>query len=238
MHKSMPPLRKGCFIKRNNRFIVDMVLDKSEKKQAISTCLLSMPQVDVLGTNILMSERDKTFKIPYIMELAEVDGGHIVCVNMNRALHFLINEMIKKANFDFHDLSLEKALQLPPTITANDLKLDLISKNFQPHLLLIHPIFSSDTSGVSLFPQEKLTWVFDHLIDAISYRRGGQQASMIFYSLHAGTTTIKMENPSNDYSKFLNEAIKSGVKIYCAKLKINEKNEFSIDFSDIFQNQL
>jgi sugar fermentation stimulation protein A len=235
MQQNLPFLKTGCFLRKEMRYCTEIVLDKQEKTQALCTTLLALPQVDVLGTQIFVSERDEHYGIKYVLEIAEVDEGHLVLTNLNRTLSFLMNAIMQDNMLDIHELSMHKAVQLPPVICANDLKFELITKNFQPHLLIIHPIFKVEQNNEAYFPQEKASWVFDHLIDAISYRRGGQRATMIFYVLNTGIKTIRPSlDPQDDYGKILMEAIKSGVEVITAKLDIQDHRVISITFDDLF----
>ncbi|NBW56682.1 hypothetical protein EBR43_02640 [bacterium] len=238
MQHAFPPLKSACFLRKEMRYYTEIVLEKEEKTQALNTSLLNLPQIDILGTHLFVSEREKNFKIPYLVEMAEVDDGHMVVVNLQRALNFLITKLMQEDILDIHDLSMHKAAHLPPVICANDLKFDVITKKFQPHLLVIHPIVQCDSNKNAFFPQIRESWVFDHLIDAISYRRGGQRATLIFYALNTGIEAIVPNIQSqDDYSKILIEALKSGVELITAKIDVKNNSLLTLSFDNIFSQE-
>ena len=235
MQHRLPALNSACFLRKDMRYCTEVMLDDQTKSQALSTSLLNLPGVDVLGTTVYVSARDRYFKVPHVVEIAEVDYGHKVMANLNRALVVLMDAIKEKDFLDIHELSLHKASHLPPMICANDLKCELITKKFQPHLLIIHPIVKAEASRDAYFPQIKESWVFDHLIDAISYRRGGQRATLIFYIINDGVDRVRpTPETHDDYSKILAEAVRCGVEILTAKLEITTQSELRVSFDKLF----
>lgn len=211
----------GTLIKRTDRYCIECALEPSGLEvRCLCTTVLPLPGVNIVGTPVELKEQELTPKtLPYTLEKAQVDGGAWVILNVRSALSLLLSEIINSKIIDLHDLSRYKMSQIAPIVSSNDLKIDLMTKNFQPHLLIIYPIFECSPDGVWEFGSRRDAWLFDYMIEMISYRRTGHKATLILYGLHSGLKKIKMAHENkNDYVKILKECLSSGVELLQARL--------------------
>lgn len=223
----------GTFIKRTERYCMECAVDPSGLEvRSLCTTVLPIPGVNILGTPVALKELQLTPKtLPYLVEKAQVDGGHWVMVDLRGAIEILLKEMLDRQVIDLHELSRYKMSQVAPVVSSNDLKIDLMTKNFQPHLLVIYPIFEASGDGEWGFGSRRDPWLFDYLIEMMSYRRTGHKATLVLYGLHSGLKKIKMASgEQNDYVKILKECLHSGVEVLQARLIIGTDGQSELLF--------
>ncbi len=237
MNYEFPDLIKAKYLSKNKRYIIDCSLeDPQESAQALTSALFSLPEVDQIGTPILLSKREPFHRIPYLLEWARVEEGGLVFVNIAKAVALMMDDLIRHKNQDLHDLCAFKMDQLSPVFCRNDLRLELMTKNFQPHLVLIYPIAQKHEDNKFFFGRPGDAWMFDPLIDALSYRRSGQKATLIFYILHSKVEGIHLPAGAlqGDTVKILKEGIRSGVNILTPKICAYSPEKMELNFKDRF----
>jgi DNA-binding sugar fermentation-stimulating protein len=237
MNYEFPELIKATYLSKNQRYIVDCTLDDPQKgAQAISSALFSLPGVDQIGTPIFLSKRESFHRIPYLVEWAQVEGTGLVLVNIAKAVALMMDNLIRDQNQDLHDLCAFKIDQLSPVFCQNDLRLELMTKHFQPHLVLIYPIVQQHEDNKFFFGRTGDAWMFDPLIDALSYRRSGQKATLIFYILHSNVEAVHLTGGAleGDTVKILKEGVRSGMNILTPKICTNSPEKMELHFKDRF----
>lgn len=223
----------ATFLKRTDRYCMECALTPSGLEvRCLCSTLLPIPGMGVVGTAVQLKEQDLTPKtLPYSIEKAQVDGGAWVTVNVREAIGLLLGELINRQVIDLHELSRYKMSQIAPVISSNDLKIDLMTKNFQPHLIVIYPIFESSTEGAWEFGSRRDAWLFDYLIEMISYRRTGHKATLILYGLNSHLQKMLLaDDKKNDYVKILKEGMASGIEVLKARLVVDDKGQRDLFF--------
>ncbi len=237
MHYEFPDLTRSTYLAKNQRYIMDCRKDETQESvQAITTALFPLPGVDAIGTPIFLSKREPFHRIPYMVEWAQVDGGALVYANIAKAVALMMDDLIRDQAQDLHDLCAFKIDQLSPVFCQNDLRLELMTKHFQPHLVLIYPIVQAHEDNKFFFGRAADSWMFDPLIDALSYRRSGQKATLIFYILHSKVDAVHLMGGAleGDTVKILKEGVRSGVNILTPKICADSTDKMELDFKDRF----
>jgi len=78
--------------------------------------------------------------------------------------------------------------------------------------------------------------MFDPLIDALSYRRSGQKATLIFYILHSQVDAVHLTGGAieGDTVKILKEGIRSGMRVLTPKICASDPSKMELSFQDRF----
>jgi DNA-binding sugar fermentation-stimulating protein len=223
----------GTIIKRTERYCIECAIEPSGLEiRTLCTTLLPLPGVDILGTKVQLKAQQLTpTSLPYVLEKAQVDNADWVSLNLREAINMLFTEMLNNQIIDLHELSRYKVAQMAPIISSNDLKIDLMTKNFQPHLITVYPIFESGIEGHWQFGSRRDAWLFDYMIEMISYRRTGHKATLILYGLNSGLKKMSISDAiNNDYTKILQECLNCGVELLQARLVYGDDNQAELFF--------
>jgi DNA-binding sugar fermentation-stimulating protein len=237
MHYEFPDLIKATYQSKSQRYIMDCHLEDHDlSAQAISTALFGMPEIDRIGTSIFLSKRESFHRIPYLAEWAQTSEHGLVFINIAKASALMLDLLIRDQDQDLHDLCSFKLDQLSPVFSQNDLRVELMTKRFQPHLVLIYPIFQHHEDNNFFFGRAGDSWMFDPLIDALSYRRSGHKATLVFYILHSQVEHVHLSGGAleGDTVKILKESIRSGLRIITPKIITTEPSKMELSFNDRF----
>jgi len=237
MNYEFPELIKASYVAKSQRYIMDCKLDKTEMSaQAISTALFPLAGADQIGTPVFLSKREAFRRIPYLVEWAQTEGEGLIFVNIPKAVTLMMDLLIQDQSMDLHDLCVFKLDQLSPVFCQNDLRLELMTKHFQPHLVLIYPIVQKHESNKFIFGRPEDSWMFDPLIDALSYRRSGQKVTLIFYILHSQVEEVHLtgRGVEGDTVKILKEGIRSGMRVLTPKICSSDPSKMELSFQDRF----
>ncbi len=237
MNYEFPELIKATYLAKNQRYIMDCHLEgPTQDAQAITTALFPLPGVDRIGTPVFLSKREPFHRIPYTLEWAQSEDGGLVFANVAKAVTLMMDNLIRDQNQDLHDLCAFKIDQLSPVFCQNDLRLELMTKHFQPHLVLIYPIVQQHEDRKFSFGRPVDSWMFDPLIDALSYRRSGHKATLIFYILHSNVDAVHLTGGAleGDTVKILKEGVRSGMNILTPKICANNPEKMELSFQDRF----
>lgn len=236
MQYEFPDLIKATYLAKNQRYLSECQINSSPiSEKMITTTLFGLSALSEPGVSVFISKRESFHRVPYLLEWVSVSDDHFIFANLAKAVPIMLDVLIKDKNQDFHDLCIFKLEQLPPVFCQNDLRLELMTRHFQPHLVLIYPVMKSDQGSKFFFGAQEDSWLFDPLIDALSYRRAGHKATLIFYILDTKVETIHlMSEQEGDTVKILKEGIRSGINIVTPKICAEDPFKMELSFTDRF----
>lgn len=132
------------------------------------------PPIEILGTRVWYGTDSHEWASFDVWELAETDGGHLVCVNINK-----IRETVINAKSLWKNKSLED--------TADDY-LDLKEKckpgKRQEHYINIEPVLLVDEIGRGFFPSEKVKESTKRLQALRAKQKSGAKVTLYLVAAH------------------------------------------------------
>ena len=227
-----------CFLSRTHRYIFECLLDNKERSQALCRHLFPMPHNAHLGANFIASPRETYKHVPYLAQYFITNENKYIFVDLHEIFKDLIqNILLDRCDF-LQEVDTTPTFTLSSIISPEDCKIEFIDKEGQSSILVIQPIFHSDSTGRGFYPNEINPWTLDFLIDAISHQRSGQQAVILFLALNSAITSIHpAHHIDSEYVRLLDEALQCGVKIATARTLLNDSHNTSLCFRPIFESQ-
>ncbi|HON17964.1 MAG TPA: DNA/RNA nuclease SfsA [Salinivirgaceae bacterium] len=205
----LPPLIHGRFLKRYQRFLVDVQLDDGQiitahcpNSGSMMSCLEPMAEVFLSYSN------NPQRKLPYTWEMIKING---IWVGINTNVpNRLIYELLQTGAFT----TVPKLENIRREVVFGDSRFDIFGEdNSESWYIEVKNVTLND-SGVARFPDAKTLRGQKHLKTLMEVMRQGHNAAMIYVIQR---TDVHAFAPAWDidpiYSKLLLEAFESGVKI-------------------------
>ncbi len=210
---------------------------KDEQYKVLSTSFFPINQSEKKIRSVYIVPRPFNQKLPFLAQWLEYETGELVFIDFPHAVEHMMRTFISSESADLHDLCAFKIDQLPGVYSQNDLRMELMTKKFQPHLICIYPVLNNNHGSDFVFGHPSDNWMFDPLIDALSYRRSSQKATLIFFILNQSVEQITLAagDEQSDTVKILQEGIRSGLEVATPKIISMPGEEMNISFQKRFQ---
>lgn len=216
-------LSEATLLRRPIRFLAEVALPSKQRLTVRCPNLGRLLSCDILGTRVWFSNPTGLHCLP-TWELAEVDGGHIVCVNPDM-VGPVFKEGIRARSFQ--QLSEFDLIYDESTERVKLIRLE--NKSDTCYVGLEH-VTLADDNGIGYFPESSSSGI-STLKHLIKLRRQGHEAKLCFCALHTGVRSIKVaRHISSDYYKLLKQAIDEGVEVLAYRAIISVYNiELSVE---------
>ncbi|MBM4222480.1 MAG: hypothetical protein FJ161_01560 [Gammaproteobacteria bacterium] len=236
MQSNLSKCISANFVSVSDRFLIQCSIEENGQSRninSIASNLIQTSPFEIPNAKLWLSEREPFRKIPYMVEYVETDSHAVIMTNVTQSIEWVLEKALREDILDLHSLCSYKFGQIPAISCVNDLRLELMTKNFQPHLVIFYPIMEVHNENTFLFGYPPSYWMFDPLIDALSYRRSGQKATLIFLILHSDVDEIGLvPQPAGDTIKLLKESMKSGMNVLTPKINLHKDGSSSISLQD------
>ncbi|MFT5593364.1 MAG: sugar fermentation stimulation protein A [Oceanicoccus sp.] len=229
------PLKKGKWIKRYKRFMVDLTLADGSELTVHSANTGSMKNCFVEGGDAWYwdSENDKR-KYPHSLELTETPSGHVACINTSRpnylAVEAIENGTVKELQ-DYQALKTEvrygdekSRIDILLVGGAKDIYVEVKNTTLLENTKQGVPSEDGDaTEGIGYFPDSVSERASKHLRELMRMVELGHRGVIFFCVNHTG---IKQVRPADHidkvYGELLREAKQKGVEVIAYASHIDE----------------
>jgi len=217
--KFKKPLLEAIFMKRNFRFLVEVVLPNRQKRMLYCSNLGPLFNCDVLGTRLWFSPANPGSGI-YLdkLELAEVNGGALVAVSPDYAQVLVRGGIHIGAIPELQGYRFLRSLITPDMNRIES----LMNERGEQCLLLIEPVFFGDDQGDGYLP-EMVGHSLSELQELIIQRGVGSRTILIYLVQHTGVQCLRPADILSVYGKMLRSAMVAGVEVFAYRANISIK---------------
>lgn len=210
-------LTEAILLKRIFRFMAEIVLSNRQKLVIRCPNMGDMRGCDILGTKIWYSNPMGYNCLPS-WELAESDGGFLVCVNPELMKPLVIDAI--KQNF-IAELSGYTILHAGGHYDQFRSQFMLLEKDQQQCYVAIEQVIVAGENSSGVFPAS-LGDGIDNLHALIQARDAGHEAILLYCIMHTGIDKITpISDIDPEYSKMLQQAEERGVQILAYRVSVN-----------------
>lgn len=219
------PLCEAILLKRQKRFLADVAVSKTDRRTIYCPNTGSMAGCDILGSRIWFStSANSRRKYPETWELVEVDGGHLVLINIQRATQ-LFEEALD--NGVIEELVGFSEIEQDSQTTYCNNRFDFKLKHpGEPECYLdICPVTLGDEIHRGFFPDSLNFKAARSIKELIVMKQQGYRSILFCPVLHTGIQRIfPADHIDPDFGKALREAVNIGVEIYAYSAQIDLKS--------------
>ncbi|MGR6871341.1 DNA/RNA nuclease SfsA [Pseudomonas sp. HK3] len=233
------PLKKGKWIKRYKRFMVDLALPDGSELTVHSANTGSMKNCYVEGGDAwYWDSKNEKRKYPHSLELTETPSGHVACINTSRPNHLAV-ESIKNGSVkelqDYQVLKTEvrygdekSRIDILLTGGEKDIYVEVKNTTLLEKTKNGVPNEEGDTNeGIGYFPDSVSDRASKHLRELMRMVELGHRGVIFFCVNHTGITQVKpADHIDKVYGELLREAAEKGVEILAYASHINENEIF------------
>jgi sugar fermentation stimulation protein A len=233
------PLKKGKWIKRYKRFMVDLALPDGSELTVHSANTGSMKNCYVEGGDAwYWDSKNEKRKYPHSLELTETPSGHVACINTSRP-NYLAVESIKNGSVkelqDYQVLKTEvrygdekSRIDILLTGGEKDIYVEVKNTTLLEKTKNGVPNEEGDTNeGIGYFPDSVSDRASKHLRELMRMVELGHRGVIFFCVNHTGITQVKpADHIDKVYGELLREAAEKGVEILAYASHINENEIF------------
>jgi sugar fermentation stimulation protein A len=211
------PLTEAVLIKRNFRFLADIMVTNTRKRTIYCPNLGPLLNCDIPGTPIWFSAANRLSQgYLDVLELAEVSDGSIVVVNPHYA-RLLIRESVQQGIIP--ELRNYRFLHINVVDNVNNIEL-LLKENGEQCFIQVEPVFFGDERGNGYFP-DPLDHSLAQLQELIVQKEMGNRAVLLYCVMHTGIQCLRTADTVHSYhGKMLRKAIACGVEIMAHRIDI------------------
>ena len=210
-------LTEATLLKRTIKFLVEVVLPNGQRLMIRCPNLNPIIGCDILGTKIWYSTAIGYHCLP-TWELAEVDGGHLVCINSELVKPLVVEGVKKGIIEEFLSYNILHAGNTYEQTMQQNLLLE--SGSEKCYVCLEQVTLGSD-QGEGFFP-ERHGMGASNINKLIKLCQEGHKAILFFCVMHAGLKNIKPAyHIDPGYGKLLQIAVAAGVKLLAYKTSIS-----------------
>lgn len=211
-------LTECMLLRRSLGFLAEVVLPNKQKMMIRCPNLGPMLSCDILGTRVWYSNAVGYNCLP-TWELAEVDEGHLVCVNPELVRPVAVEAIKKGIITELQDYNILHTTGGQSGQYYSQILL-LEKDNLHCHVCL-ELVTLGDEKGEGYFP-ESIGGGLDNLDYLIRMKEEGDEAVLLFCAFNTGIECIKPASHINpDYAKKLEQAKEAGVKIISYRADIS-----------------
>lgn len=219
-----PPLTSGILLKRYKRFFADVQLDTGEIVTAHCPNTGPMTGVSTIGSAVQLSYSDNPKrKLPYTLELIQVDDNYPTWVGVNTVLP---NRIVKQALKKYLFPELGEYTQIKSEVVYGEDKKSrvdfyLTSDNGKPAIYVEVKNTTWAQGTLALFPDTETTRGQKHLRELTALLP--QTRAVMLYFINRGDCTEFAPGDITDpiYGKLLRNAIAQGLEILPCRFEIS-----------------
>lgn len=229
------PLKKGKWIKRYKRFMVDLALDDGSELTVHSANTGSMKNCFVEGGDAwYWDSKNEKRKYPHSLELTETPSGHIACINTSRpnylAVEAIENGWVKELQ-DYQTLRTEvrygdekSRIDILLVGGEKDIYVEVKNTTLLEKTKSGEPSEDGDTTeGIGYFPDSVSDRASKHLRELMRMVELGHRGVIFFCVNHTGIKQVKpADHIDKVYGELLREAKQKGVEIIAYASHIDE----------------
>lgn len=218
-------LTEAILLKRHKRFLVDIAVSKTDRRTIYCPNTGSMAGCEILGSRIwFSSSTNPRRKYPYTWELVEVDGGHLVLVNTQRASG-LVKEAVQEGIIEelngYPQLECECECVTSTSHKRFDFKLSGHT-NQEDCYVEVSPVTLGDEINRGFFPDSLNFKAARQVRELIEIKQQGARAVLMCPVLHTGIVRVfPADHIDPDFGKALRDAVNIGVEIIAYGAQIN-----------------
>jgi sugar fermentation stimulation protein A len=230
------PLKKGKWIKRYKRFMVDLTLPNNEELTVHCGNTGSMKNCFVDGGDAWYwdSKNDKR-KYPHSLELTQTPSGHVACINTSRP-NYLVAEAIK--NGTVKELQDYEQLKMEVRYGDEKSRIDILLSGGQKNIYvevknttLLENTKNGEvdgqgdaSEGIGYFPDSVSDRASKHLRELMRMVDEGHRAVIFFCVNHTGINEVRpADHIDTVYGKLLRDAKEKGVEILAYRSHISDE---------------
>lgn len=210
-------LTEATYLKRTLGFLTEVVVPNKRTLVIRSPNLKSLPDCEILGTRVWFSAASGFNYLP-TWELAEVDHGHLVCVNHEHVKpafgEAIRNNVIKEliGYKPFTGVCAYETLKKP---------LIFLQKKTDSCFVGLEHVAESNKMGES-FMDDNITNTMEVLNKLIKAKSEGHRAILCFCVFNTKAKCIKLsKNVKNKFKQLIEKALNTGVEIVAYKASIS-----------------
>lgn len=216
--KFKTPLTEAVLLKRNFRFLAEVVLSNKRRRTLYCPNLSPLLNCDVLGTRVWFSLANRLSQ-GYLdtFQLAEVNGGALVAIHPEHA-QTIVREGLHQGLIP--ELKDFRFLHVNVGANSNTIEL-LLKENGEQCFIHVEPVFFGDDRGEAYFP-ETLNQSIQPIQELIVQKELGNPAVLFYCIQHTGVRCLRLAEMVHPlYAKTLRLAIQAGVEILAYRAFIN-----------------
>jgi sugar fermentation stimulation protein A len=237
------PLKKGKWIKRYKRFMVDLTLADGSELTVHSANTGTMKNCFVEGGDAwYWDSQNEKRKYPHSLELTQTPSGHVACINTSRPNHLAV-EAIKNGTVkelqDYQELKTEvrygderSRIDILLSGGKQNIYVEVKNTTLLEKTKNGEPYEDGDTEeGVGYFPDSVSDRASKHLRELMRMVELGHRGVIFFCVNHTGIKQVKpADHIDKLYGQLLREAAEKGVEILAYASHIDE-HEIRLDHS-------
>lgn len=219
------PLTEGILLKRYKRFLADIALSKTERRTIYCPNNGALHGCDILGSRLWFSTSDNSRRrYPDTWELVEVDGGHLVVVNLKRSFA-LFQESIEKgtlAEFKNYKVNNHETDSVFSQAHADFILINETSS--QTAHVMLQSVTMGDEIHRGFYPDAIHLEASKQVEELVRLKANGHRAILFFCVMHTGINRVfPADHIDAHYGQLLREAVKNEVEIYAYRANITFK---------------
>lgn len=216
--KFKKPLTEAILLKRNFRFLVEVILSNRKRRMIYCPNLGPLLNCDVLGSRIWFAPANKLAQgYLEVLEVTEINGGELVAVNPDYA-QVLVREGL--CQDVIAELKEYRFLHANIASQSNNIEL-LLKENGEQCFIHIEPVFFGDDRGDGYFP-ETLNQSVSQLQELITQKELGNRAVLFYCIQNTGIRCLRLANSIHPlYGKILRSAVLAGVEVLAYRTHIS-----------------
>lgn len=228
-------LTEAVLLKRVLGFMAEVVLPNRQKIMLRCPNIGKMTGCDILGTKIWFSNAVGYNCLP-TWELAEIDGGVLVCINPELMKPLVIEAIKHNLINELHGYNILHAGGQYDQFRSQFI---LLEKDQNQCYMGIEQVIISADHGVGVFPG-CLGDGLENLQALIQAREDGHRAILLYCVMNSGVSYIKPATHIDpDYAKLLLDAADEGVEILAYRANINlEQIELTTSIPVLFREKI
>ncbi|MTC60638.1 DNA/RNA nuclease SfsA [Providencia rustigianii] len=219
----IPPLQSAILIKRYKRFLADVVTSEGKEMTIHCANTGAMTGCATPGDTIWYSTSDNPKrKYPHSWELTQTKNNHLICINTLRANQLIAEALIKK-----HIPELSDYNNVTPEVKygAENSRIDFfLTQNGLVDCFMEVKSVTLLEGNHGYFPDTETKRGQKHLRELTQIAKEGKRAILMFVILHSGIHVVSAARHIDPkYAALLDEAVKSGVEVFCYQVDISEQ---------------
>lgn len=218
-------LTQGVLLKRYKRFLAEIILNNQEHRIIYCPNMGAMSGCDVLGSRVWFSHsKSSRRQFPDTWELVEVDGGNLVCVNIQHA-KALVLEAIENGKLA-ELVGYKKSALEPPYLEEEGLDL-LLEKEEQNGLaekcfVVIKGVTLGDEIHRGFYPDSSTQKGVEQVKSLMHAKQQGYRAVLVYCVLHTGVSRVfPADHIDSQYGNILRQASIAGVEVFGYRVDIS-----------------
>lgn len=216
-----PPLKEAVLLKRYKRFLADVETPEGVRMTLHCPNTGAMSGCDTPGSRLWYSlSANPRRKYPGTWELVEVAGGHLACINTQRA-----NTLVEEAWRDGFLPSLRAYQYLRREVVSGDSRVDfLLEGEGAPAYLEVKNLTLYLGAGLGAFPDAVTTRGQRHLAALEAQVVAGNRGVLVFCVAHSAVSRVTAAAAIDPrYAQALTRVRQAGVEVLALQLAMSPR---------------